>query len=80
MTDLLTRLREVEHTKGAYVGSDEPVTQWYRNPDGPEAADEIERLRDAVIRAEGELSLVMSEFQTGISACKAALANLAAPR
>lgn len=40
--DLLTRLRKVE--------PDEPGerTRWYRNPDGPEAADEIERLRAAL--------------------------------
>jgi chromosome segregation ATPase len=38
MTDILERLRQTE-------GS---VTRYYRNPDGPEAADEIERLRDRV--------------------------------
>jgi hypothetical protein len=35
MSDLLERLRTVEGK----------TTKWYRNPDGPEAADEIERLR-----------------------------------
>ena len=40
--DLLARLRKVE--------PDAPGerTRWYRNPDGPEAADEIERLRAAL--------------------------------
>lgn len=39
MIDIATRLRKVE--------PDAPGerTRWYRNPDGPEAADEIERLR-----------------------------------
>lgn len=39
MTDLLERLRRVEPDKPGVR------TRWYRNPDGPEAADEIERLR-----------------------------------
>jgi hypothetical protein len=44
MSDLLERLRKVEH--GDRWGSDiDHVTNWYRNPDGPEAADEIERLQ-----------------------------------
>ncbi len=37
--NLIARLRKVEpDTPGER-------TRWYRNPDGPEAADEIERLR-----------------------------------
>lgn len=39
MTDLLERLRKVEPDKPGIR------TRWHRNPDGPEAADEIERLR-----------------------------------
>ena len=38
--DLLTRLRAVEPEDGK-----NSVTRWYRNPDGPEAADEIIRLQ-----------------------------------
>lgn len=41
MSDLLARLRTIECGEGA----GDYVTQWYRNPDGPEAASEIERLR-----------------------------------
>ena len=37
---LLERLRKVEPE-----GGDENRTRWYRNPDGPEAAKEIERLQ-----------------------------------
>jgi hypothetical protein len=39
VTDLLERLRKVEPDKPGVR------TRWHRNPDGPEAADEIERLR-----------------------------------
>ena len=39
---LLERLRKVEPE-----GGDENRTRWYRNPDGPEAAKEIERLNAA---------------------------------
>jgi len=38
--DLLARLRKVESGDGI-----DSVTNWYRNPDGSEAADEITRLR-----------------------------------
>ena len=42
MDDIVERLRKVE--------PDAPGerTRWLRNPDGPEAADEIERLREAL--------------------------------
>ncbi len=36
--DIIERLR--------FVGGIEGTTRWYINPDGPEAADEIERLRE----------------------------------
>ena len=42
--DLLQRLRKVEPDKPG------ERTRWYRNPDGPDAADEIERLREALFR------------------------------
>jgi len=38
--DIVERLR--------FVGGIEGTTRWYINPDGPEAADEIERLREAL--------------------------------
>jgi hypothetical protein len=38
--DIVERLRSVGGTEG--------TTRWYINPDGPEAADEIERLREAL--------------------------------
>ena len=41
MTDLLDRLRRVENGDG----KGDHVSHWYRNPDGPEAAAEIERLQ-----------------------------------
>lgn len=40
--DLLERLRAVESSRG----DSDYASNWHRNPDGPEAADEIERLRD----------------------------------
>jgi len=46
--DLLQRLRKVE------PDGEGERTRWYRNPDGLEAADEIERLRKALeIAADG---------------------------
>jgi len=44
VSDLLERLRKVEHGPTRLPGL---TTNWYRNPDGPEAADEIERLQRA---------------------------------
>ena len=38
--DIVERLRS--------VGGIEGTTRWYINPDGPEAANEIERLREAL--------------------------------
>jgi hypothetical protein len=38
--DIVERLRS--------VGGIEGTTRWHINPDGPEASDEIERLRDAL--------------------------------
>lgn len=43
MSDLIERLRRIESNQV----SDFFATNWQRNPDGPEAADEIERLRRA---------------------------------
>jgi hypothetical protein len=46
MSDLLERLREVEWSgKADGRKIERGTTCWQRNPDGPEAAEEIERLR-----------------------------------
>lgn len=44
MSDITERLRSVETGDG----TGDHVVHWYRNPDGLEAADEIERLRGEV--------------------------------
>jgi hypothetical protein len=41
MSDLIERLRAVEYGPSRTPGV---TTTWQRNPDGPEAADEIDRL------------------------------------
>jgi len=43
--DLERRLRAVESSGGLPSMEKGVTTCWYRNPDGPEAADEIARLR-----------------------------------
>lgn len=48
--DLLARLRQVDPP------GDGQRTRWYRNPDGPEAAAEIERLQAALRMIAGEAS------------------------
>jgi len=69
MSDLLLdRLREVTWG-GKYSGRvpNEDTTCWYRNPEGPEAADEIERLRDEldqeIKRHTKHRSLCTEEFE-----------------
>lgn len=49
MSDIVERLRAVEHSGGG-------ATSWYRNPDGAEAAAEIERLRSEVDRLRDALA------------------------
>ena len=49
MTDIVERLRKVESSTQNMSNS--VTTNWYRNPDGPEAADEIERLRARLAEA-----------------------------
>jgi hypothetical protein len=56
--DLLNRLRKIEQGDGY----GDHVTQWYRNPDGLEAADEIERLRD-IIQTYAAICKVTDESQ-----------------
>lgn len=50
MTDIVERLRS--------VGGLEGTGRWYINPDGPEAADEIEQLRKQVHLLKSNLSII----------------------
>ena len=52
MTDIVERLRKVESGPTRHPGV---ATNWHRNPDGPEAADEIERLRARLAEAETQM-------------------------
>jgi len=51
--DIVERLRS--------VGGIEGTTRWYINPDGPEAADEIERLRRDVEEANARAYIMAKE-------------------
>jgi hypothetical protein len=62
MTDIVERLRKIE-------GS----ASWYRNPDGLEAADEIERLRADLLTADGqnmELSARLATAERLLRICR----------
>jgi len=48
--DLERRLRAVESSRDPVRGFGGATTYWYRNPDGPEAADKLARLREALER------------------------------
>jgi len=48
MSDIVERLRKVESGDKWDPGDGLHVTHWYRNPDGPEAADLIERQRAVI--------------------------------
>ena len=54
--DLLQRLRKVE------PDGEGERTRWYRNPDGLEAADEIERLRQKHKDMVSKLKWVVNEY------------------
>ena len=54
MTDIVKRLRSVSPDK------DGSRPKWYINPDGTEAADEIERLRQQVAELVGVLKLALA--------------------
>jgi len=61
MSDPLIRLREIEWSgKAEGRECDEGTTCWHRNPDGPEAAAEIERLRESAIYHSESLGVVTS--------------------
>lgn len=71
MTDLNERLRQVESSDGKGAAT----TNWYRNPDGPEAADRIAllegALRDVLAfrRGQGKYSLSgLSDYDRGNAA------------
>ena len=72
---LLERLRKVEPE-----GGDENRTRWYRNPDGPEAANEIEWLQARVRELEAALREVVehAEDMNSYDAGRVARATLAA--
>ena len=52
--DIVERLRS--------VGGIEGTTRWYINPDGPEAADEIERLREALKKIANDEPPYVAEY------------------
>ena len=54
--DLMKRLREVGGM------SDDGATRWYINPDGPEAADRIEKLEALVEQLRDDNSSIMDSF------------------
>ena len=64
--DLMKRLREVGGI------SDDGATRWYINPDGPEAADRIEKL-EAALREIGDCCTLpaQNDFEMREIACKA---------
>ena len=71
MTDIVERLRAVECS--TVRSPDNVTTNWYRNPDGPEAAKEIERLRDRLelyaVKGDGSRGILLGESCDGI-ACR----------
>ena len=67
MTDLVKRLREVGGM------SDDGATRWYINPDGPEAADRIEKLEAANLKQ----SCIKVDDQMRIEKLEAALREIA---
>ena len=52
MSDIVERLRKVD-SSGTRKSTKKLTTNWHRNPDGPEAADEIGRLRLELCQSEG---------------------------
>lgn len=55
MSDLIDRLMKVEPDKPG------DRTRWFRNPDGPDAADEIERLRGLLWHAWYEFNAIRAK-------------------
>ena len=64
--DLVKRLREVGGI------SDDGATRWYINPDGPEAADRIEKLESG----EEEWNRICNSYAARIDELEAALRDL----
>ena len=65
MSDLLGRLRKIEHSQDELSDGGEGCTNWYRNPDGLDAADEIERLRSA-LETERKVTAAMGQQQRAL--------------
>ena len=59
MSDLLERLRQIDGWD--YDNGGKVVETYYRNPDGPDAADEIERLMSANSRLTAVVDAARSE-------------------
>jgi hypothetical protein len=64
MSDLVERLRTVESS-----GTRQPTTNWYRNPDGVEAADAIERLTAERDRLAADLAEARELLYRGRQLC-----------
>ena len=62
MTDLIERLREVGGI------SDSGATRWYINPDGPEAANRIEKLEARILLLEGWLNGSLNIIEAFVAA------------
>ena len=59
--DIVERLRKVESNKRDITGIG-TSTCWYRNPEGPEAANEIERLRAALQLSRNECAEIAEKI------------------
>jgi hypothetical protein len=62
MSDLIERLNRVESSAPLYSGDMRPTTNWFRNPDGPEAAAEIFRLTAEVARLREALNEMLPRY------------------
>jgi len=62
--DLCEKLRAVESSRGPsnWSGIREVTTNWNRNPDGPKAADTIERQAAEIKRLRGALEKVATYY------------------
>lgn len=65
MSDIVERLCAVERSE--VCETTRTTTNWYRNPDGPEAADEITRLRAEVERLKEFVQSVIYHFNCPVS-------------
>lgn len=78
MSDLIERLRAVEPSRDfSDCSADCGVTNYYRNPDGPEAAEELERLYARIAELEGVLRGIAGAIRLGAESDVIAWASLA---